>query len=398
MKVVQINAVCGSGSTGKICIGISKVLNDNAVKNKIFYFSGKSDYPYSEKLTCDLYIKLQALKSRIFANYGFNSKTATKKLIKKLEEFNPDVIHLHNIHGHDLNLRIFFDYVKKSGKKVVWTFHDCWAFTGYCSHFTAVNCDKWQTGCNKCPQKGKFSWFFDKSEKNFTDKKNCFANVDLTVVTPSKWLCDIVKKSFLSFDSVKIINNGINLSVFKPIKSNVNEIYGISRDKFVLLGVAMGWDDRKGLNAFVSLAEKLPKDKFQIVLVGTDKKTEKKLPENVISIRRTKNQSELAELYSAADLFVNPTIEDTFPTVNIESLACGTPVVTYRTGGSPEIIDETCGSIVESGDIKALIKEILSIYEKKPYTEKACVIRAKNFNEREKFGGYCMLYKEVTGK
>ena len=394
MKVVQINSVCGSGSTGKICVGISHTLSQNDIDNKIFYFSHKSNYDLSEKVSSEFYIKCQALKSHLFGNYGFNSNVTTRKIIKRLNAYDPDIIHLHNIHGHDVNIEKLFRYLKRKKKKVLWTFHDCWAFTGYCPHFTMVKCEKWKTNCYKCPQRANFSWFFDKSNKNYLRKQRAIKDIDLTIVTPSLWLADLVKQSFLKDCPIKVINNGIDLSVFKPTESNFREKYNIAEDKVILLGVAFGWGKRKGLDVFIELANRLPEN-YQIVLVGTNAKTDKQLPKNIISIHKTQNQQELAEIYTAADLFVNPTREEVLGLVNVESLACGTPVVTFNSGGSPECIDETSGSIVECDDIDALKNKIIRICTLRIYSKTACLKRAKVFDMNECFKEYIKLYKSI---
>lgn len=394
MKVAQINAVCGKGSTGKICVEIGNCLDTDNIENKIYFISGNKTYKNGVKYSNAFYTKFMALFSRVFGNYGFNSSIATRRLVRKLKKFDPDIIHLHNLHGHNVDLKILFNYLSKSNKKVIWTFHDCWAFTAYCPYFTMVKCDKWKTGCYKCPQTKGTTWFFDRSKSIYKRKKRLITRLkNLTIVTPSKWLADLVKQSFLKDYPVQVINNGIDLSVFKPTESNFRERYNIPAEKYILLGVAFGWGARKGLDVFIELSKRLP-DNYQIVLVGTNDKTDKQLPKNIISIHRTQNQAELAEIYTAADLFVNPTREENFPTVNMESLACGTPVLTFRTGGSPEIIDETCGSVVDCDDIDALESEIKRICTERPYSQDACLTRSKHFDMNERFQEYIRLYEQ----
>lgn len=390
MKIVQINSVCGKGSTGKICVAVSELLNEKGIENYILYSSGNSDYSQGIKYQNTFYTKIQALKSRVFGNYGFNSARSTRRLIREIEKINPDIIHLHNIHAHNCNLSLLFKYFKKANKKLFWTFHDCWAFTGYCPHFDMIGCDKWQSECGKCPQKRYYSWFFDKSKKLFDKKKKLFSGLDLTIITPSKWLGELVKQSFLKDYPVKVINNGIDLNIFKPTESNFREKYNI-KDKFILLGVAFGWGVRKGLDVFIELSKRLD-DRFQIVLVGTDDSVYKQLPKNIISIHKTQNQTELAEIYSASDLFVNPTREENYPTVNMESVACGTPVLTFNTGGSPEMLDETCGAVVPKNDIDGLEKEILIVFVDRPFDKEDCLSKAKQFNKDDKFREYIELY------
>ncbi len=390
MKIVQLNITCGVGSTGKICLAVSKLLNERGVENYILFSEGESDYEYGIKYADKYEIKLEALKSRAFGNYGFNSKALTERLIAKLDEIKPDIVHLHNLHGHGCNLEMLFSYFKEKNIKLYWTFHDCWAFTGYCPHFDMVGCDKWQTQCGNCPQKGAYSFFFDKSDKLYSKKKGLFSGLDLTIITPSEWLKGLVKKSFFKDYEVKVINNGIDLNVFRPRESGFREKYSL-QDKFVVLGVAFNWDERKGIDVFCDLAHTLPSD-CAVVLVGTNENTRKLLPENVIAIDRTENQQELAEIYSACDLFVNATREDTFPTVNIEALACGTPVLTFDTGGSGETIDSTCGMKVAKNDVNSLKKALLHIKENKLFTKEACLKKSEEYQKDDKFREYADLY------
>lgn len=390
MKVVQINATCGAGSTGKICVAISELLDKQNIENYVFYTQGNSQHKNGVKYADKKYIKLQALKSRVLGNYGFNSKKATKRLIYKLKEINPDIVHLHNIHSHNVNLETLFNFLKEKKIKTFWTFHDCWAFTGYCPHFDMIGCDKWQTECKNCPQRKEYSWLFDRSTMLFNKKKELFLGLDLTIITPSQWLADLVKKSFLKDYPVKVINNGIDLDIFKPTTSEFRKKYNCE-DKFIVLGVAFGWGAKKGLDVFIELSKRLD-DNYQIVLVGTNENIDKQLPANIISIHRTQNQQELAEIYTAADLLVNPTREENYPTVNMESLACGTPVLTFNTGGSPEIIDDTCGTTVPKNDIDSLYEEIVRTTVENPFSQESCTKRASNFDANERFKEYLKLY------
>ena len=324
MKVVQVNAVCGKGSTGKIAVAVSELLTQKQIDNYVLYASGDSASPLGIKYATDKQIKWQALRSRLFGEYGFNSRAITKRLIAELDKIQPDIVHLHNLHGHNCHLDLLLQYLKERKIKVYWTFHDCWAFTAYCPHFDMIGCEKWKTGCHHCPQRKQYSWFFDKSKKLYERKREAMSGLDLTIVTPSQWLADLTKQSFLKDCPVKVINNGIDLDIFQPIESDFRKKYKCE-DKYILLGVAFDWGARKGLDIFIELAKRLD-EKYQIVLVGTNEKTDKLLPNDIISIHRTQNQKELAEIYTAADLFVNPTREENFPTVNIEALACGTPL------------------------------------------------------------------------
>lgn len=393
MRVVQINTTCGIGSTGKICAGISEMMKSHNIENYILYSSKTSGCESGIKCSNKNYIKVQALKSKILGNYGFNSYKATKKIISALDDIHPDIVHLHNIHGHDCDLEMLFAYFKQNKIKLIWTFHDCWAFTGYCPHFTMMKCDKWKTECLKCVQSSEYSWFFDRSSELFNRKKKLFDGLDLTIVTPSFWLSELVKQSFLKDYPVQVINNGIDLDVFKPTYSDFRQRYNLENKK-IILGVSFGWDKRKGLDVFMELFKRLSSD-FRILLIGTDEKIDSQLPNGIITIHRTQNQRELVKVYSSADVFVNPTREEVFGLVNVEALACGTPGVTFNSGGSPECYDETCGSVVQCDDIDSLEKEIIRICTDKPFLKENCVKKAEKFNKDDRFKEYLELYERV---
>ena len=328
---------------------------------------------------------------------GLFSYFGTRKLIRDLKRFSPDVVHLHNLHGYCLNLPMLFKYFKKTNVRVVWTFHDCWPFTGHCPYFTICGCDKWQATCGNCPQPKIYpKMYIDTSKFMHKRKKKWFAGLDnLTVVTPSEWLASLARKSFFHSCPIKVINNGIDLSIFKPQESDFREKYNIGNKKIVL-GVAFDWSYRKGLDVFIELANKLDANRYQIVLVGTSDSVDKQLPANIISIQRTNDQNELAEIYSAADIFVNPTREENYPTVNMEAIACGTPVITFNTGGSPEIIDNSCGGVVDCNDVEHLCEEIQRVCEESPYSKESCLIKARSFDTSAKFKEYIELYENCT--
>lgn len=356
MKILQINSVCGIGSTGRIATDLYKFLEEKGHGCKIGY--GRKAAPQgidSIKIGSKLDNYMEVLKTRIFDIHSFGCIKSTKKFIKEVKEYDPDIIHLHNIHGYYLNIEILFKYLKEAKKPIIWTLHDCWAFTGHCAYFDFVECEKWKTGCEKCPQKSAYptSKFIDNSKSNYKKKKEIFTSIEnITIVTPSKWLANLVKESFLGKYDIKVINNGIDLSKFKKTKSNFREKYNLE-DKFIILGVASVWDERKGLRYFVEL-NKLLNDEYKIVLVGVDENQQSQLTDNIISITRTNNVEELAQIYTAADVFVNPTLEDNYPTTNLEAIACETNIITFDTGGSPEIIKHLNEGIVEKGNIEKL--------------------------------------------
>lgn len=394
MKVVQINTVCSQGSTGKICVEISKLLLKYNIENYIFFTEGVNTYPYGIQYAGKWYKKIQALKSRVFGNFGFTSETATRRLINKIDEIKPDIIQIHNIHGHDCNLSMLFGYIRAHHIKVIWSLHDCWVLTGYCTHFTLVGCSKWETHCRECVQKKNYSWFFDNSSKNFDKKKKMLQGVDVTFVVPSHWLEGLLKRSYLKNYPVMLITNGLDLSVFSPVDSRFREKYHLN-SKYVILGVAFSWGVKKGLDVFIELANRL-NDDYKVVLVGTDDVVDKQLPQNILSVHKTNNQKELAEIYSAADVFVNPTREETFGMTNIEALACGTPVITFDMGGSPETIDETCGGVVPAENVEALLNQIQGCCEHKWYTVEACIKHAALFESATSFQKYIDLYRKVS--
>ena len=395
MKIVEINTV-HYGSTGKIMLQIADLAREQGHEAYTFSraWSGQA-LPNENHTFFGSYLEngIHRFVAPITGNECMYSRAGTKKLIKRLKEIEPDVIHLHNLHGFYINLPLLFGYLKTISARVIWTLHDCWSFTGHCSHFDMIGCEKYKSGCFDCPIYRAYpKSYFDNSKKMFQRKKEWFLGVkDLTIVTPSRWLADRVKESFLGEYPVKVINNGIDLDIFKPCISDFKKNHGIE-DKYIVLGVAFGWGERKGLDVFVELSKRLGSS-YQIVLVGTDDNVDKMLPENIISIHRTQNQRELAELYSVADVLANPTREDTYPTVNMEAIACGTPVVTFKTGGSPEIVGEGCGAVVPKNDISAFEEEI----------KKACQngknsslrqIAENQFNKSDRFKDYINLYEE----
>ena len=324
---------------------------------------------------------------------------STHRLIRHIENINPDIIHLHDVVGWYLNIDLLFKYLRKKNIPVVWTFHDCWAFTGRCIYFDGVACDRWKTGCGKCPQKHympgtRTKWDF--SAWNWRHKKKVFTALErLTIVTPSRWLKGLTEQSFLVSKEVRVINNGIDLSVFSPTKNKFYQELKTSR-KEIVLGLTAVWSERKGLTDIVRLAEELPND-YQLVVVGTVFGLQ--LPENVIHIERTQNQAELAELYTAADVYVNPTYEDNFPTVNLEALACGTPIVTYRTGGSPESVTDKTGVVVEKGDYEALKQAVMSVCERgKEFYTDACIEASKQYDMNARFNDYVDFYEEILSR
>lgn len=368
MRVLLINSVCGIRSTGRICTDIAMELEAQGHEVKIAY--GRENVPqqfqkYAVRIGNDYDVKLHCLKARLYDGAGFGSKVATVKFIKWVKEFDPDVIHLHNIHGYYINIEILFKYLKKCGKRVIWTLHDCWSFTGHCAYFDYTSCQSWIDGCRLCPQKNEYpKSYLDGSKNNWIKKRQILTGIpNLTIITPSEWLSRLVKSSYLKEYKVKTINNGIDINVFKETPSKLKEQYGLS-DKKIILGVASVWDKRKGLDYIKKIAFDLD-DKYQVVVIGVTQAQSIELPKNVIAISRTDSEKELAAWYSAADVFINPTLGENYPTTNLEAIACGTPVVTFDTGGSPESA-ELYGTTVPIGDADLMLEAICGMCDVTP--------------------------------
>lgn len=401
MTIVEINT-SNFGSTGCISLGIAEVARQNGYK---VYTACANSRSNKRKHVKDQILignrisrNLHYLLAYITGMNGCFSCFSTINLLRKIKKLSPDMFHLHNLHGSYINIPLLFRFIKKHNIPVIWTLHDCWSVTGQCPHFTIVKCEKWNTGCHHCAQYRSYpATCFDQTKIMHKLKKKWFTGVDeMTIVTPSQWLADIVKRSYLKDYPVQVINNGIDLSVFHPVQSDFRQRYNCT-GKFIILGVAFGWNEKKGLDVFVELAKRLDAY-FQIVLVGTDENVDRQLPANIISIHRTHNQKELAEIYTAADLFVNPTREENYPTVNMESIACGTPVLTFNTGGSPEIPNDMCGCVVDCDDIDAMEREIRRIAEKNLFSEEACLERSKMFDMNDRFEEYTILYSKKDKK
>ena len=399
--IFQICVEGNTGSTGRIAEEIGILAIQKGWNSFIAY--GRFPRPSKSNLIrigTDWDVYLHGLETRLFDRHCLGSKAATQNLVKQIEEIKPDIIHLHHLHGYYINIEILFDFLTNASIPVVWTFHDCWSITGHCAYFDFAECDKWKTGCNVCPEKREYpaSFFIDRSTKNYHLKKALFTSVKKMVVVPvSDWLKNIVLNSFMQNIPVQIIHNGLDISVFKPQNNNweTREKLGIG-GCLMLLGVASPWTRRKGLNDFIQLSKLLNEDEV-IVLVGLNETQLKQLPKNIIGFSKTENRQELIDLYSAADLFVNPTWEDNFPTTNLEALACGTPLVTYRTGGSIEAISSDTGFVTEKGDITELIKVIRNVKEKsKQSFSNACRKRAVElFNKDDRFKEYLDLYETI---
>ena len=394
-KLVQINVVC-NGSTGRLMTQIQQEAINRGWEAYSFFGRGEPANDNCYKIGNKLDTFIHVLITRLFNKHGHASKRITKKLVKQIEQINPDVIQLHNLHGYYIHLETLFKYLKRCNKKIVWTLHDCWAFTGHCSHFTYPKCDKWETGCSNCIRKKDYpkSFIIDSSKNEYILKRKMFTNINnMTIVTPSQWLANLVKKSFLKSYEIKVINNGIDINIFKPTNAiDIRLKYNIPAKKKIILGVAAVWDDAKGLTDFYHLARSIEED-YIIVLVGLNSKQIKQLPENIIGIERTENIEELACFYTMAEVLFNPSKEETFSLVTVESIACGTPVIAYNNSAINEIIEYTKSGIIIDVD-KNIEDNILII---KDYLSSKKVVNMAlidKYNISSMTNNYMTLYSE----
>lgn len=402
MTILQINVTANSGSTGRIAEGIGIAAQHTGFDSWIAY--GRHANPSSShliKIGSKLDHFEHAIETRLFDNHGLASRSATVSFLKSLNKVKPDLIHFHNIHGYFLNYKLLFQYIKENNIPVIWTIHDCWPFTGHCAYFTLCGCSKWKSGCFSCPQSKTYpsSFLFDRSKKNYFEKKTTFSSLgNLTLVSVSKWLNDLVSQSFLKQFKNTYIYNGIDTAVFAPSSDNQMNRYklGFKQDETMLLGVASVWSNRKGLQDYIKLSKFLsPKQK--IVLVGLTKKQIKKLPQNIIAIERTESTKHLAELYSAADIVLNLSKEETFGLTTVEGFSCGTPGIGYNCTATPELFTQATGYIVSAGNISELLTAIDSISKKgkRAYSSPCRNYAITHFRAEDKFQQYINLYKHI---
>ena len=364
MKVLLINSVCGYGSTGRICADLAQAVIGTGNEAKVAY-GRKAQTPDSCKtlavrIGTDLERDLHVVKTRLTDRHGLASAAATKRLIRWIEDYSPDVIHLHNLHGYYIHVELLFGFLKRYGKPVIWTLHDCWAFTGHCAYYDSIGCERWKYGCSNCPQSRTYpkSWWVDASKSNFQRKLHAFSGLEqMTLVTPSSWLKEQLRDSFLKDYPVKVIPNGVNTGVFYPrsasdiAKAMKGTLPPQIRSGRYLLGVANEWEPRKGLDDFLALAARglgMP-----MVLIGLRHEQRRNLPDGVYGVERTDSPQTLAALYSGCTAYLNLTYEDNYPTTNLEAAACGAYVITYNTGGCAEMIAGH-GSAVRAGDLDAV--------------------------------------------
>lgn len=399
MIIIQINTVPTSGSTGKIVAQLYDTIINKGGECFIAYGRSTPAPGYKTvKIGNRLSIAWHGICTRLFDLHGRCSVLATRKFLKELDKISPDVIHIHSLHGYYINYSLLFEYIKNRNIPVVWTMHDCWALTGHCPHFYYAKCEKWRTQCHNCQLKLHHpkSIFLDNSKSNHILKKQSFCGVsNMLIVTPSNWLKDIIDQSFLCHYNTICIHNGLDTNLFCPGESDIRKKYNISA-RYIILGVANIWSEEKGLKYLVDMQHFINDSDIQIIIVGLSKKQIKKIDNKIIAVTRTDSIEELINLYRGADVFVNPTLEDNFPTTNLEALACGTPVVTFNTGGSPEAIDSTCGIVCREKTTAELVASCREALFSASFSRDDCRKRALEFNSKYMYEKYWEKYLEIT--
>ncbi len=371
MRYLLINSVCGTGSTGRICVETAQKLMEQGYEVKIAY--GRKDNadkrcdPYAVRIGTKSELLAHVLQTRLLDSHGLGSKKATKRFLQWAESYDPDVLWLHNLHGYYIHIGLLFEWIKSRPRmQVRWTLHDCWAFTGHCCHFSFAGCNKWTTRCEACKQKGEYpaSLLMNNAGRNFDIKKQLFCNVpNMKLLVPSEWLANLVRKSFLKDYEIEVCPNTVNKEIFKPTENNVKKKLGIE-GKRMILGVASLWNEKKGYDDFIKLSCMLD-DSFAVVLVGLTEEQLSRAPQTLIGLPRTESQRELAQIYTAADVYVNTSKEETFGLTTLEALSCGTPVMVYE-GTACEEVTKANGGMVVPNRIESLYEAVKNcVWERK---------------------------------
>ena len=397
MKVLQINAVYGFKSTGVIVKDIGNTLAHNG---DVAYFA----YQTTNESVENGYLvgnkpdwKLHAVHSRVFGKQAYASKCATRRLLKWVDEIKPDVVHFHNLHSNYINLNLLCDHLAKKNIPTVITMHDCWYFTGKCSHYAAVKCGKWQEECGSCPlsKTEQPSLFFDSTSKVLKDRTEHLRKLPgLTLVGCSQWIANEAKKSKLGTADICVVYNGVDTEIFKPHESDIRNELGLE-GKFVILGMADKWfapQNREIVEKIIAAQD----ENSKIVIVGCRKEQMAYFSkfENVVPMGYVSDRHRLADVYASSDVFVNLTRADTLPTVNMESICCGTPVITFDCCGSPELVDEECGFVVREGDYIGLLEAIENIKSKPLCFD--LYKQHQKFDKNQCYKKYLDIYKRVS--
>lgn len=405
MKIVQIN-VASYGSTGRIMYQIQEKSIEEGYDAESFF--GRGNIPEGKglytKLADNISVAWHGINARFFDKMGHSSVFNTNRLVRILKQKKPDIVHLHNLHGYYINLKILFKYLKESGVRVVWTMHDCWPVTGGCAYFLECGCDKWKESCYSCSQTGVYpKRYIDKSSREYEFKKKIFTSLNnLTITTPSEWLAEIVSQSFMKDYPVRVVHNGIDVDLFRPFSQDINkktrDWMGIPENGKMILGVANVWDERKRLSSMLKLALDLKDKNVKVVIVGLSEKQKASLPKGVIGITRTQNQEQLARIYSAADVFVSTSVEESFSLVVGEAMACGIPIVCVDGGGCRELISDKVGIVVPRDDRDALKEAVVRMLnDSRNYTEDCRQRCVENYSCQSMVEGYMNVYREIYG-
>lgn len=395
MRILQINTFPYK-ATGSLMMSIHEELKNQGIDSYVVWGRGRkpentTEYTIEDKVG----MICHGLFTRITDRTGFASVRATKKLIKYINDIKPTIVHLHNIHGYYVNIEMLLNYLKKNNISVVWTLHDCWPMTGHCAYFSMVGCEKWKSGCHTCPQLSTYpaSKFLDSSKWNWKKKKKLYEGLDLSVVTVSQWLKAIVEESILKDAKIHTIYNGVNSTTFRYKKSFFREKYNI-KESFVVLGVASEWTERKGLSDFIDLADWLPVN-YTIVLVGLTKNQINSISsKRIIPLPRTSNIEELVEIYSSANVFFNPSVEETMGMTTIEAMLCGTPSVVYNATALPEVLRDMPELIVEPHDLEGAIAAFKKI-QSGEYNNVDFVNIGRKYSIKSQNDAYLKLYNLI---
>lgn len=401
MKVVEINVTCGHGSTGVIAVEIANLLKQKGHEAFIAYGQGTSDFPNSFRIGTPRENKIHGLwNTRVLGEEGTGTKRGTRLLLNWLEEIQPDIVQIHNLHSNCLNYEMFFSYLKEKQIPVVWSFFDCWPFTGKCTHFVANGCRKWETECSNCPQlhsSGSITWFFDKTRKMYNLKKKWISGLkSLDVIVCSNWLKSEVQKSFLKEHEIHMIYNWIDMSKFSEIHDNSTyEKYGLDKSKQIIVSVSALWDDKNTrYTDALRLAEILPSE-YQLVLVGK-KESQKELLPNMKHIDFVAGTHELSKLYSVAIAFTGFSVEDTFGKVFAEAMLCGTPCVVFNSTACPEVVGDT-GYAVEPHNVEQMLEKLNEIVKngKNFYSQRCKDLVTSRYCYEENVNKYIHIYEQI---